>query len=589
MSFMRIILCFTVSLLIIPFQSSACPLSAGESLEPRTITSGGEGEEGKIVDISNDPNVEYSPRIISFEGKMYVFWLRQALSKTGAMAIAIMMRVYNGTWSQTLYNVAGDDVFDMNFTGCIMDFDVCVYNGKLYVVWVYTIGNEGRIMDEGIYLRGFDGENWSRIVTVKTSHRNGEDRMCKMVVFRDSMYIFWITDDSYFTDGQDSEIIYLTYDGKGFSEISIATDYPNRDEETKMSLISDDKRIYLMFQKREKNIAKNWKISVIEFDGFYWKNMQNLTHGEVDVSAGTLFSYGTKMYASWQERWHDVNEGWRSKVVISIKENDKWRRVDIPQRYIPGTMINQEPSFFVYQKKVYLMWSSNAYPETENDTNLNVVYAPLDDPEKVSILKTGYINISDHTPVAISHRNNLHILWIAELPPNLEDEPEWMKWDPQPDWEMLVKIEKYNPYIVEIEIPPIFIEDVMREIKITIRDSNGAGVDGMNVTIRFSMSESTISYIIPMIGHSNGMYSVEYAFPRPGAYSMKVYVDGEMIWEDTIIVYDDDFCFTCPLRGQEILSFTASSDPTWTIVWLLFLTLMVGGGYHWKFGRKKNV
>jgi len=196
-------------LLFLAAPAAACISPYGfDDFEPTPLVAPGSSDEVAPVDVSASTVDDMFPKILSYKGDLYAFWIKS----TGRTVVteSLMMRSTNGTGWGPLLVVNSPDPDNGTREGeliRIAGFDVAVHEGLLYVVWCTPDPEVTDGKDDDPVYRTFDGTSWGPIVQLVPPDDGGEDVQPAIASTPSGLMVVWTTSSPILSNGTDQDIV----------------------------------------------------------------------------------------------------------------------------------------------------------------------------------------------------------------------------------------------------------------------------------------------------------------------------------------------------------------------------------------------
>ncbi len=222
--------------------------------------------------------------------------------------------------------------------------------GKFHSVWDCSIYINEQYQHEIFYASSDDGISWSNITIVSNDYTNWNSGWSELpdiaVDSNDKIHIVW-SDDTDGTWGTDSEIMYVSNDGSGWSNATVISDdenhWNNGDSVVPKIVINSNDKIHVIWQDDTEGIwgggyhtdielmdvssldGITWSNATVISDGysgFYWKT------GIIRHHAITVDNNNNNIYVIWTHS-DSIGDSTTTDMFVTYKESIGWSNVTL--------------------------------------------------------------------------------------------------------------------------------------------------------------------------------------------------------------------------------------------------------------------
>jgi hypothetical protein len=179
-----------------------------EDFEPAPLIVSGLTPEMAPVDISASTTDDIFPKLVSYKGDLFAFWVKSTGTTTVSENLLTRAR-RDGQWGELLV-VNNPNPYNGTLEGDLVrigGFDVVVHDGLLYVIWCTADTTLTHGPDDDPVYRTFDGTRWSPVVELVPPDDGGEDVQPSAASTADGVLVAWTSSSPKWSNGTDQDIV----------------------------------------------------------------------------------------------------------------------------------------------------------------------------------------------------------------------------------------------------------------------------------------------------------------------------------------------------------------------------------------------
>ncbi len=512
--------------------------------EPKPLVAPGGDVEMAPVDVSASTVDDMNPDIISYQGDLYSFWVKE----TGTTEVTenVMCRVLrNGSWSDlwAVNNIVPEDG-SFNASGSrVAGFDVTIHNDMLYIIWSTPYLPFTYEEDNDIVYRTFDGTSWGEVVDIISPGDGAEDVQPTAVSTDDGLLVAWATNNPNLTKGPGMVIVSRLVGDNSIGPVWVLSGTEGGGLDFIPELVSVPGGSYLTWYAREllpvgPHGTNENVISIYGrvFDGDDWSDIQEVScRGRGESIWVSMLWDGQRLCFAWQV--HEFGSFWQSSLIYYREwENGSFT----PIQDLTGDLrnaFNGKPCLCKADDEIRIYWHTNDDGFTAGDS-FDLVWrsregdgywSPFDifqsDPGK----DTQGIQI---TP----HGNVVYASWLT----NMTYEA------PGPDG----MVDVWDVVVGPLHIP----DNPLEGVTVTNRWQKSVEAWGPVERIQFLAersgepmvhtllrmevidSEGNNETVLEGLTGSDGRIDFEYSFARTGTYTFNISVEGNTLGEIEMVI-----------------------------------------------------
>lgn len=315
------------------------------------------GSIEEITPINDSGGNDYLGDVAIFDDKLWITWSTTSTVTSDGDDWDIVYTYFDGNnWSPIAeITEAGDSGSDGNPK-------MISYYDKLYLFWTTNDTSISSGDDRDIVMRYNDGNTWSATEEVTLPGNNGDDLFVTLAEYDDSLYVAWTTSDVSISDGDDEDIVIFAFDGSSWSSVTEIT--PNSDDGSDKYPILEvnNNKLYLAWETNSTTLTSgtDWDIVICDYDGVSWSSISEINpdNNERDSDIN-IINYDNSLFAIWYSS--DANIANISNVddtgiVIRESKEGTWSEV-IEITNLSDTGGNYGPSSALFNSSLFITWS----------------------------------------------------------------------------------------------------------------------------------------------------------------------------------------------------------------------------------------
>ena len=330
-------------------------------------------------------SADWWPTLEKFKNRLYCAWESNSTVTTNGLDHDIILRSSSDgfNWNSDLVKLT--DTWEGNYSnnpGEKNDWgaDMAVFQDKLWIVWTTNntdpLGGYSSPIGDIMISNSSDGTTWSNATDLTDGdYWYTKDYGPQMVVFNNSLYAVWITNNTLLNSGDDDDfdIIYRnTSDGAYWNPPKILNPNDN-DPLTKK--------------------------------------------GSLDIQP-TLIVLDNKLFCAWVSTSTKYTQGFDQDIVISYSSDGNFTEV---QKVFEVTADDKEysdhsPDLAVFNNKLYITWVVDVNDDSEiliRSFDINKVNDEFGTTQRVNPPDTGG---DDYRPQILEFKNQLYAAWVSNDP-----------------------------------------------------------------------------------------------------------------------------------------------------------------------------
>jgi len=357
----------------------------------------------------NWPNytVERSSReesIAVYNGKLFILWEGTLVPNTPQQPVAYLGKVYMRSYCDTNGTPAWGPIIDVTPNAVYSDHNnmksrLIPYKDKLYIFW--ESGDNAQkpagtpVERFDIMLRVYDEAggtpHLSQPAVLGRSGSSGAwgfDQWPALVVYKDKLYVIWYRED--IIKGF-SDLLYMAYDGTGWSDVKVMSRYPNNDTTNIMPSATVWKdRLYVLWQTWVSSKRSSQVVYSCTEDGNIWTPIVNLSK-TIDLTRSGKFDMmpGAAVYDNPVTGKVELHAFWKTLGGFESTQGSE-KDTDLVTRVFDGTSwgptrelsptyddgVDTDPNIIAFGGQLHIFWATRDKTDTlGNDGDiLHVVY-----------------------------------------------------------------------------------------------------------------------------------------------------------------------------------------------------------------------
>jgi len=230
--------------------------------------------------VSNAQWPRMAEGLVNGKNMLFVVWSTSDPEITTGNDEDIVARALDGdSWGPTMEISAKGDTYDDE------DPQLCIFNGKVYVVWAaHSPSNYWR---SDVYLSSYDGKIWSEPLLLSPSSKMWANDYPIVVPYKNKIYVFWKTTDPSISPVAIGcmDIVYRVFDGTSWSATMRLNPNSNSPNAWSVQALIYDDKLYVIWDSSDPSLTgktqEEYDIMVRSFDGNSWSPI-------IDISASCI-------------------------------------------------------------------------------------------------------------------------------------------------------------------------------------------------------------------------------------------------------------------------------------------------------------
>jgi len=286
------------------------------------------------------------------------------------------------------------------------------FQGKLHLFWSGNTPENTNDHDFDIIHANYDGERWSDSEEL-TPNDSGNDYNPFPIVYQDTLFLFWSSDDSTITDGSDNDLVVSTYDGQVWSDPKdLTTQQFNDYGDYNPYPIVYNNNLYVFFELYIEEDDR-LEIGFVRHNGTSWGGKNSITINSQGNNINPCCAVSEKnlivAWESYDRRW--TGSTTNSSIIARVFNGTEWGQMNL----ISGKQGNNRwPTICALDGKFFLFWSSTCQQFTDGKDS-DVVMRKWEDGNWNDFVIEFTTNDQgdDNSLFSYSDGNKLYLSWIS--------------------------------------------------------------------------------------------------------------------------------------------------------------------------------